>query len=353
MGRKGIFIAATGQNVGKTTLCLGLIAMLKKNFPRLGFIKPVGQQQERVGNSLLVDKDVVLFKEYFGLQSGYQDMSPVIFPKGFTRDFLDGKISETDLVQTIRTAFSKIADVSDFTIVEGTGHAGVGSIVNLSNAKVAKMLKLDLIIIAEAGLGKAFDELALSKALCDLEGVKIAGIILNRAVEDKREMIETYMKKALKRWNIPLIGIIPYSPFLNAPTMEDFELLFDTKLLSGEEFHYRHFEQMRLVAGSPEIEMLLPDELIVTPADRDDIITSLIEKESGGIILTGRFPPTTHLIEKLKIANIPSLYVPLTNTEAMKMIAYYKAKIRKGDFLKVEKAISLVEEYLDIDPIRN
>ena len=42
--RKAIFVAATGQNVGKTTVCLGLIAALKKKFPQLGFMKPVGQQ---------------------------------------------------------------------------------------------------------------------------------------------------------------------------------------------------------------------------------------------------------------------------------------------------------------------
>jgi len=48
MGRKAIFIAATGQNVGKTTICLGLPAGLRKRFSRVGFIKPVGQQHVEV-----------------------------------------------------------------------------------------------------------------------------------------------------------------------------------------------------------------------------------------------------------------------------------------------------------------
>ncbi len=60
-----IFIAATGQNVGKTTLCLGIMAALHKHFPSVGFIKPVGQQHVLVENNLTVDKDVVLFKNYF------------------------------------------------------------------------------------------------------------------------------------------------------------------------------------------------------------------------------------------------------------------------------------------------
>lgn len=79
MSRKAIFVAATGQNVGKTTVCLGMIASLKKRFPQLGFMKPVGQQHVKVAENLLVDKDVVLFKEQFNIQSHYGDMSPVIF----------------------------------------------------------------------------------------------------------------------------------------------------------------------------------------------------------------------------------------------------------------------------------
>lgn len=66
---KAVFIAATGQNVGKTTLCLGLIAALRKLYPSVGFIKPVGQQHFKLENGINVDKDVYLFREYFHLDS--------------------------------------------------------------------------------------------------------------------------------------------------------------------------------------------------------------------------------------------------------------------------------------------
>ena len=39
-----IFIAATRQNDGKTTVSLGLIAALQKRYNNVGFIKPVGQR---------------------------------------------------------------------------------------------------------------------------------------------------------------------------------------------------------------------------------------------------------------------------------------------------------------------
>jgi AAA domain len=44
MVRTPLFVAATRQHVGKTTVSLALINGLKKRFKEVGFIKPVGQQ---------------------------------------------------------------------------------------------------------------------------------------------------------------------------------------------------------------------------------------------------------------------------------------------------------------------
>lgn len=360
MSRKGIFVAATGQNVGKTTICLGMIAALKKRFPKLGFMKPVGQQHEKVNRDLLVDKDVVLFKEHFQLPSEYADMSPVIFPKGFTRDYLDEKIKTEDLIDKIHRSYEKIAAENDFMIVEGTGHVGVGSIVNLNNATVAASLGLDIVIIAKGGLGSAFDELALNKSLCDQLGVKLCGVILNKVIEEKESMVLSYINKALNRWKIPLIGLIPYNQFLSTPTMEDFETLFKSKLISGGEFHYCHFQSIRLVATSLETfkERIYTNQLIVTPATREDIILAVIAQRQHpqlqpdhGLILTGRHPPSAKLIEKLQAVSIPSIYAPYTSYEAMRMITSFTAKIRKEDVSKVEKAIELVEKNLNLNLI--
>ena len=39
-----IFVAATRMDDGKTTTSVGLFAALQQRFPRIGFIKPVGQR---------------------------------------------------------------------------------------------------------------------------------------------------------------------------------------------------------------------------------------------------------------------------------------------------------------------
>ncbi len=360
------FIAATGQNVGKTTTCLGLLAGLKKRHSSVGFMKPVGQEHIETETGVHVDKDVVVFKSYFKLQDPYEEMSPVLFPRGFTRDYLDEKVDHQDLVQKILRSFQAITSRNAMTVIEGTGHTGVGSIVNLNNAQVAALLKCPVILVASGGLGSSFDELTLNYTQCEKHGARVAGVILNRVLENKREMILDYIPKALKRWDIPLLGCIPFSPFLSTPTMSDFEILFQTPLLTGSEYRLRHFQDIRLVATSVEMyrTRIAPNQLIITPAGREDIILATLtrfwdlkishpdEDLEAGIILTGKTPPKETIVDQIRQAKIPMLYAPVSSFVAMKMINSHTSKIRKDDMPKIEEAVKVVENHIDFEKLK-
>ena len=361
--KKSIFFGATGQNVGKTTTCLGAISGLQKIFSKVGFIKPVGQQHVKVGINLSVDKDALLFKKRFNLTSSWKNMSPVIIPSGFTKDFLDHKHDEKSMVNSILNSYHTLERENDCIVVEGTGHIGVGSILNLNNARVAHLLGLDMIIICSGGLGSANDELALNLALCEKYGVRVKGVILNKVLDEKKSMIEEYFPKALAKWNIPLIGCIPFNPFLNTPCMEDFQNLFKTQLISGQSYHYRHFTNVRLVAGSLESywHEIRAKELVITPASREDIVLAYLNKAQeeknrnndleGGLILTGQKPPSRSLLNTVEKSDVPAMYAPFCSYDVMKSITSHIAKIRMEDTEKVEKAISLVESSLDFDKL--
>ncbi len=361
---RSFFIAATGQNVGKTTTCLGLLAGLKKQYASVGFFKPVGQEHVETEIGIRVDKDVALFKAYFKLTDPYEEMSPVLFPRGFTRDYLDGKVDHRELAAKISHSFRAVALRHAMTVIEGTGHTGVGSIVELNNAQIAALLKCPVILVASGGLGSSFDELALNYAQCEKYGVKVAGVVLNRVLEEKREMILNYVPKALRRWNIPLLGSIPFVPFLSTPTMNDFELLFQTKLFTGAEFRLRHFQNIRLVASSLEMAHSFPNQLIITPAGREDIILAILthfwdlkishpeEDLQTGMILTGKTPPKDSIVEQIRRAKIPMLYAPVNSFVAMKMINTYTTKIRKEDTAKIEEAVKVVEKHIDFEKLQ-
>ncbi len=163
--QKPIFVAATKQHVGKTTTSLALMSGLQKRFPKVGFIKPVGQQHvtvhsETLGQEIRVDKDICLLKEQFHLDHiDYRHMSPVIIPRGYTKKYIDGEISYDEQLKDIELAYDKVSEASDVVLMEGTGHCAVGSVVGVNNAQVASMLGASMILIANGGLGSAFDEL--------------------------------------------------------------------------------------------------------------------------------------------------------------------------------------------------
>ncbi len=356
-----VFIASTGQHVGKTTTCLGIFSGLQKRYRKVGYMKPIGQQHVKTKSGLNVDKDVVLFRNQFHLDNPAQIMSPVLFPKGFTRDYLDHKVDERQLAENIQQSYQELLRLNECLLVEGTGHVGVGSIINLNNAKVAALLNIKVIIVASGGLGSSFDAMSLNKIACDQLNVSVAGVILNRVLPEKREMIIKYMSKALERWNIPLLGCIPYDSFLSNLCMQDFEHLFQTALISGKEHRFRHFAKHRLIATSVERykQLLSPSDLIITPANRDDIILATLSKHwetkiqdphadlSSGLILTGNEPPRQEIVHEIIHANIPMLYVPLSSYRVMEKITSYTSKLRFEDHEKIDEAIQLVESHID------
>jgi BioD-like phosphotransacetylase family protein len=288
-------------------------------------------------------------------------MSPVIIPSGFTRSYLANEIGHDALHQQIVEGFKHVAQDNDFTVVEGTGHVGVGSIIDLNNARVAADLGLDMVLIGSGGLGSAIDELALNIEMCRRYNVTIRGVILNRVMDDKREMILEYIPKALKEYGIPLIGCIPFSRFLSTHSMEDFEVLFDTKMLAGEAYRHDHYRSTRLVAGSLQSYRAeeMPGELIITPASRDDIIEEVLRRYPKpadaegqlhiGVLLTGRQKPSTAILERIRNSEIPFLYVPMCSYDVMKKITSLVSKIRRDDARKVQRAIDIVQSNIDFE----
>jgi BioD-like phosphotransacetylase family protein len=363
MDRKAFFVAATGQNVGKTTTCLGLVSGLQKRVGSIGFMKAVGQEHVVTESGALIDKDVALFKSRFGLEDPYEEMSPVLFPRGFTKAYLDGKIEHGEMVNKIVGSYEAMAKKRKMIVVEGTGHTGVGSIVDLNNAQVAHLLKCPVILVASGGLGSSFDELALNKTQCERYGARVAGVILNRVFEDKRDMIQEYMGKALKKWGVPILGCIPFDELLSLPTMYDFSLLFQTELLSGEEHKYRHFHHIRLAASPLEMQSNadIPNQLLICPASREDVILSTLTQFwdlkiakpeadlETGMILTGKIAPKKQIVDEIRRAGIPMLFAPVSSFAAMKMVNSYTAKIREEDTVKIEEAIQVVEAHIDFD----
>src|ERR1035437_4375750 len=211
-----VFIAATRQNDCKTTASLGLLAALQKNFSRIGYIKPVGQRFVQIEEEKN-DEDFVVMGSVDHLDCPLVDMSPIAVEPAFTRKYLTHANNEA-LVKKIQNSFDRVAWEKDFVLCEGSGHAGVGSVFDLSNAQVAKILGCKVIIISQGGIGKPIDEVCLNQALFEKEGVEIIGVIINKVHEEKIPEITRFVRSGLKRKGLDLLGVLPHEQLISNPS---------------------------------------------------------------------------------------------------------------------------------------
>src|ERR1041384_2553841 len=224
-----VFIAATRQNDGKTTTSLGLLAALQQHYPRVGYIKPVGQRFVEIAEQK-IDEDTVLMDSVYQLNCPLVDMSPIAVEPDFTRKYLQ-QANYDALVRTIQKAFDRVAWEKDFVLCEGSGHAGVGSVFDLSNAQVAKVLGAKVIIVTRGGIGKPIDEVALNQALFQKEGVEIIGVIVNKVLPEKVDYVTEFVRRGLKRKGLELLGVVPHHEVLSQPTLKSIQDELDSELI--------------------------------------------------------------------------------------------------------------------------
>lgn len=375
--RRPIYVSATRQHVGKTSTSLALLSGLQKRLDKVGFMKPVGQKSLSVTDPLdstcvwQVDKDAVLVKEHFGLDHiTYPDMNPVLIPPGYTKNYLDGKITNAYQRDRVQSAYARVAATSDVVLCEGTGHCAVGSVVEASNAQVASWINARMVLVANGGIGKTLDELEINKVFCDKYNVEVCGVIVNMVRPDKYKQIQHYLEKTLQsRWGVPLLGLIPDRPFLGCPAVADLERLFaGATLVSGAQHRLRHYtvQDLQLVATSLEVFLknLRRDPgrtLYVSHASRNDILLGfLMESQQRGktweaaMVVTGcgEYPISRQVMEivtSMAADAPPVLMVPTATHQVMEAIHSYTPKLNFEDAGRVGVAVEHYEPYINFD----
>jgi BioD-like phosphotransacetylase family protein len=357
---KKIFIAATKQNDGKTTASLGLICNLQNRFKKVGFIKPIGQRYLE-GEGQKIDEDSVLIEEVCGIKCGLKDMSPIAVEKGFTEGYI-ARPDKESISRQIKNAFGRVSRGQDLVIIEGTGHAGVGSVFDHSNAYVAKLLGSKVIIISSGGIGRPIDEVVLNKALFEKIGVKVLGVIVNKVLPDKFEKISRLVRKGLERQGINVLGVIPYDPVLSRPTIEQILEETDFELLCGKPLMENTVSHVIVGAMHPReaVKYITEDSLLITPGDRQDMIITALgcfrddDKSMlkiSGMILSGESLPDKSTMDLLSKARIPVLLAKSDTYTVSSMVHDLTVKLRSQDKVKVSSVVKLVKDYVDIDTI--
>ncbi|MFN0066501.1 MAG: phosphotransacetylase family protein [Limisphaerales bacterium] len=350
-----VFVAATRMNDGKTTTCLGLLSALQRVFPRLGYIKPVGQRFVEVEEQK-IDEDTVLMNQVYDLKAPLVDMSPIAVEPDFTRRYLQASNHEA-LVRKIQKAFDRVAWETDFVLAEGSGHAGVGSVFDLSNAAVARVLGCKAVIVTQGGIGRPIDEVCLNRALFEDEGVEVIGVILNKVLFDKVDYVTDFARRGFKRKGLELLGVIPHQPVLSSPTLAAIHEELDAELLNTPSDMHGVVSSVVVAAMSVHnaLRRFAEGALLILPGDREDILLAAAaacgkpdHPGLAGIILTDAMRPPESVLRLIREMRFPVLLAEPETYVVASRVHDLIVKTRPTDVQKIRLIRDIIARHVDV-----
>jgi BioD-like phosphotransacetylase family protein len=355
-----IFIGATGQHCGKTTISLSLMHLAQKKYARVGFMKPLGPKWIEF-NGAIVDKDAAMFSSVFGVEDDVLLMSPVTLAPGTTRRFLDGEIDPDEPLRAIRAACDELEKKYDFLIIEGAGHGGVGSVVGMNNARIAAELQAPVLLVTGGGIGNVIDAVELNLALYQREKADVRIIMANKMVAEKRENTLSYLRKAFSGSGIMVTSAFDYLPILADPTLLHVSKLLGLPLNGDAAEQKRLCHNIQLGAASSQIviDHLEASTLLIVTSSRDELLVTAsslhhipeYKARLAGLIIAGHVPVSNITQRILDDSKIPYIRIEETSSEVFYQLREHVSKIGPDDLEKIELINMIAERYIDFNAI--
>ncbi|MEX6626314.1 phosphate acetyltransferase [Tenacibaculum salmonis] len=351
---KAVYIAASEANSGKSMLSLGLMQLLLRKKPKVGYFRPIidnpsGDKKDNHINTVL---------NYFKIKCSYEDCY------AFTRSDLIDKLNddkEDEVISEIIEKYKVLEEQNDFVIVEGTDFSDHGAVIEMDlNVLIAKNLGIPVIIVS-GGLNKTLDEfiqgLRLTYDSFVNKDVEVISVVANK-IEDIN--INTIVEEVGR--NLPKsvsINAIPIDKKLNNPTVK--ELLNEIKadVLFGE--HLLNNTTGDIKVGAMQLSHFLhhltEESIVVTPADRSDILLGTLQANIStnypaisGIVLTGGIALNSSIIKLIEGLEkiVPILSVKEGTFAVTTKLGNVRSHIYADNVDKIKMSINIFETHVDV-----
>ncbi len=362
-----LYITATRPGEGKTAITLGVLAALKAQAPGIGYIKPVGSRDIDRGDYSL-DQDTLLLAKSCQITGHLQDANPVTIKRGFSDRPFDS-LQRRDALARILKSYLRVSRNRELVVIEGFGHAAVGSNLGLSNALLASRLNAKVVLVTSGALRHPVDELVLNKVFFEQHGVELLGVIINKVSPANAEVIRKHTRKVLERLGITLLGAVPRIRKIDTPTMIEIRGDLEAQVFSGRQnLSNRHRRALVGAMTAQEafgrLAKMPADNLLITAGDRTDLVIAALvlhqrraiqEPHSSlfsGIILTGGIAPHENIRPLLRESDIPVLLVDNDSYTTASRIKEMIVPIDPADRGKIERIKRVVRRNVDIEKIR-
>lgn len=201
---KGLFITGTGTDVGKTYVTALVVRQLKKAGYRAGYYKAALS-----GADSIAESDAGYVKRISGIEQEDSTLLSYLYKEAVS-PHLAARIEGNSVdIERIKEDYAEVLDRYDYVTVEGSG--GIVCPIRWDDEQkilledIIKELKLDVVIVADAGLGTIHAVVTTAEYLKN-HGIEVKGVILNHYAggmmqEDNIRMIEELA-------DVPVLGLV-------------------------------------------------------------------------------------------------------------------------------------------------
>jgi phosphate acetyltransferase len=351
---KNVFIASAEPYSGKSIVALGLVNMLLGKAQKVAYFKPI------INPDLKSKKDVHIdtVLEYFKLPMQYDEA--FAFTRQQALNLLE-KENQNEMIDTIINKVKKLEDAHDFTIIDGSDFIGEGTAFEFeTNINIAKNLGSPVIIVV-SGEKKTTSDVINSVLTVlrnfEMKEVQVIGIIVNKIKLDQVKDVKDFLLQQLNKEVI--LSVIPEDKNLSAPTMKELYEQLGAKVVCGEDQLSNQVDNF--VTGAMQVPQFLnhikENVVIVTPADRGDIVISAIQAnlslnypKVAGVVITvgGKLDkPVQRLVDGLSSV-IPIISVKSGTFETTARLGTIHSRITADNTKKIQLAIDTFDRYVDV-----
>ena len=336
MPKKSIYLMSTAKSSGKTAISIGLFLAFKevgKKNP--GYFKPIGDPFSDV-KVTKADKDVNVVHKMLNRKYSREEICPIfISPTGFLDEIPFEKTQ--GVKELIKGAYDEMAGKTDIMIVEGNHDYNQFYTLGLNDPQFAKLLNSEIIFISKMEDDNDLDKLIIAIEKVQSYNASIKGIILTNVSELQITKIKEKYAKIIKDKGVELLGTIPASRLLSAPTVAEVIEATKGNVLTDDLEFVKDKIVEKFIIGAMQCNDALaylrksPNTSVITGGDRTDIILTAIEVGVSLIILTGNIQPDVVALAKAKDAGIPVVLVLTDTYTTAHNIQNIKTQIQQGE----------------------
>lgn len=317
-----IMLVPISAGVGLTSVSMGLLRAMERKGVSVSFYKPISQPRSG-GDQPDLTSSII---------SHNSDMKIGEPMPMSTAEALIGGEKMDVLLETVVERYNQIIVDSDVTLVEGLVPTRKHPFANQVNAEIAKTLGAEIVFVATPGTNNPTQLKERIEVACsNFGGTKnknISGVVINKLnapvddagrtrpdlseIFDDADSAKQANLEVMQIFNsspIRVLGCVPWNVDLIATRAIDMAKHLKAEVINEGDINTRRIKSITFCARSiPHmIEHFKPGSLLVTSADRPDVIVAaalaaMNGVEIGAVLLTGGYDMPNEIVNLCKPA---------------------------------------------------